>query len=267
MFARGDLFRCASGRRRIGYTMLPVNGFPEEWVRQANEMNEVWVPSIFNAQGFQRCGLTRPLQVVPLGMDLDHFHPGIEPAKLPYGFAFLSVFEWTERDAPEVLLSTFNDVVKRSEDVVLICKVTSLDPAIDVRAEIAKLGLKDAGGRIFLMLNYQLPHYQMAALYRAADCVVSPSRGNGWDLPAMEAMACGVPVVASRRDGSAEAVQNGRLGLVADPDDRDDLKRAILAALDRPVGVVPEGLGDFAYPAFTARVHDAMRRIVGDRAA
>ena len=197
VFARGDLFRCASGRRRIGYTMLPVNGFPEEWVRQANEMNEVWVPSIFNAQGFQRCGLTRPLQVVPLGMDLDHFHPGIEPAKLPYGFAFLSVFEWTERDAPEVLLSTFNNVVKRSEDVVLICKVTSLDPAIDVRAEIAKLGLKDAGGRIFLMLNYQLPHYQMAALYRAADCVVSPSRGNGLDLPAMEAMACGVPLIGT----------------------------------------------------------------------
>ena len=40
--------------------MLEVDGFPREWVEQANEMDEIWVPSEFNRQGFLRSGLKRP---------------------------------------------------------------------------------------------------------------------------------------------------------------------------------------------------------------
>src|SRR5579859_6258060 len=40
-----------------------------------------------------------------------------------------------------------------------------------------------------------LPLHQMAGLYTAADCLVQPYRGEGFCLPAVEAMACGIPVV------------------------------------------------------------------------
>jgi phosphatidyl-myo-inositol dimannoside synthase len=71
----------------------------------------------------------------------------------------------------------------------------------------------------------------------------------------IEAMACGVPSIASNRDASAEAVADGRFGIVVDPLDVGALAHAIEDALSRP-NAVPDGLEIFDQPAFERRVHD-----------
>ena len=65
---------------------------------------------------------------------------------------------------------------------------------------------------------------------------VMPGRGEGFGIVYLEAMACGVPVVASSADASREAVRDGQLGVVVDPDDPEDLKRGIYRALDADRG-------------------------------
>jgi glycosyltransferase involved in cell wall biosynthesis len=91
--------------------------------------------------------------------------------------------------------------------------------------------------------------------YRLADAFVMPGRQEGFGFVFLEAMASGVPVVASSLDGSREAVLYGELGELADPDDRQALKAAICRALHRP-RQVPEGLEFFAYENFRKRLHD-----------
>jgi phosphatidyl-myo-inositol dimannoside synthase len=71
----------------------------------------------------------------------------------------------------------------------------------------------------------------------------------------LEAMACGIPVVASKVDGSREAVRHGALGIMVDPNDREDIRAGIVEALDRVKGVVPEGLEHFSYNKFEQRLH------------
>ena len=51
VYGQGDAFSSNRGRYKIGFTMLEVDGFPKDWVRQANRMDEVWVASDFNRQG------------------------------------------------------------------------------------------------------------------------------------------------------------------------------------------------------------------------
>jgi GT2 family glycosyltransferase len=198
VYGQGDVFSDNLGRYKVGFTMLEVDGFPKEWVAQANRMDEVWVPSEFNRRAFLDCGLRRPIHVMPLGVDVSYFHPGIAAYPNPAGeFVFLALFEWGERKEPGLLLRAFNDEFSAREPVRLVCKVINRDPGLSVKEEIRQLGLRDGGGKISYLFNFEFPHYQLGALYRSADAFVSVSRGEGWNMPLMEAMACGLPAIAT----------------------------------------------------------------------
>jgi glycosyltransferase involved in cell wall biosynthesis len=96
--------------------------------------------------------------------------------------------------------------------------------------------------------------------YRLADAYVMPSRGEGFGFVFLEAMASGLPVVGSKIDGGREALLEGRLGRLVDPDDAADLDRAILEALASPKQV-PPGLEHFDFDRFARRWHRLLDRV------
>lgn len=71
-------------------------------------------------------------------------------------------------------------------------------------------------------------------LLAAADLFVLPSRSEGFSNAIIEAMAAGLPVVATNVGGNAEAVQHGTTGLIVPPQDPEAMAAAILALLDNP---------------------------------
>ncbi|HEX3557493.1 MAG TPA: glycosyltransferase family 4 protein [Thermoanaerobaculia bacterium] len=75
----------------------------------------------------------------------------------------------------------------------------------------------------------------LAELYRRCAALVLPSRGEGFGLVYLEAMRAARPVLAARSSAAEEIVAPGETGLLVDPDDREDLARA-LARLLRDAG-------------------------------
>ena len=76
------------------------------------------------------------------------------------------------------------------------------------------------------------PHHTLSTYYRAADVVVVPSRSESFGLVALEAAACGIPVVASAVGGLLSLVDHERTGLLVDQRTPD----AFATALDRIIG-------------------------------
>ncbi|WP_320967825.1 glycosyltransferase [Hungatella hathewayi] len=197
VYGQGDVFQKNTGKYKIGFTMLETTGIPKEWVRQANTMNEVWVPSSFNVRTFKDSGVKVPIYTIPLGIDPDFFNPNIKSYKKHDRYTFLSIFEWGERKAPELMLNAFSKAFSKKDNVLLICKVFNNDGSISVEKEIEKLDLPPNGPEIIFLYNHRIADYQMATLYRSADCFVLPTRGEGWGMPILEAMACGLPTIAT----------------------------------------------------------------------
>ncbi len=73
------------------------------------------------------------------------------------------------------------------------------------------------------------PHEELPRLYRGASVFVYPSRFEGFGMPIVEAMACGVPVVASSHPSLDEAA--GDAAVRADPESPEDIARGIECAL------------------------------------
>ena len=109
-----------------------------------------------------------------------------------------------------------------------------------------------------------VPEEKKAAYYRLADAYVMPSRQEGFGFVHLEAMACGVPAVASKADGAREAVRDGAIGALVDPEDSTDIARQTLAAFARPRGI-PEGLAHFAFPRFAAEISRVLDRTMDTR--
>ena len=95
---------------------------------------------------------------------------------------------------------------------------------------------------------------EKALHYQLADAYVMPSRGEGFGIVYLEAMACGIPTVGSTQDGSKEALRDGALGILVDPKDPGSIKKGVLEAIGRPISV-PDGLDYFSFENFEKRLH------------
>src|SRR5262249_30225313 len=139
----------------------------------------------------------RNLTTGPRSHGEDHWKKGTSGARGEGRFAFLFTGGTIHRKGIDILLEAYLRAFSASDDVLLVIKDTGTRSAYtgqNQREAILALAGDRTRPRI-VYLDADLPAHELAGVYRAADCLVQPYRGEGFCLPALEAMACGLPVV------------------------------------------------------------------------
>jgi glycosyltransferase involved in cell wall biosynthesis len=171
---------------------------PKAWIPMLRQVDEVWAYSRYVRDCYLEAGVPRDkTHVVPLGIAPEVFRPGLEPLPLQAGpeIRLLFVGGTIHRKGIDVLLAAFARAFRPGDGVGLVIKemgAKSFYRGQTAEAEIAALRER---GYAVEYIDRMLSETEMAALYCACDALVQPFRGEGFGLPIVEAMACGLPVI------------------------------------------------------------------------
>jgi glycosyltransferase involved in cell wall biosynthesis/tetratricopeptide (TPR) repeat protein len=186
---------------------------PQVWVAQAKNVDEFWVPSEYVRRVYVESGVpAEKVTVVPNGIDPERFRAKVPPMKLATEkkFKFLFVGGTIFRKGPDLLLKAFLDNFTAADDVCLVIKdfggkTVYAGQTFESQINAAK---SQPNAPEILYLNEELPPESLPGLYSACDTFVLPYRGEGFGLPVLEAMACGLPVIVTAGGATDDFVRD-----------------------------------------------------------
>ncbi len=201
--------------RYIVYTMFETDRIPLAWVETLGRFDEIWVPSQFNHRTFSNSGLdSKKIRTIPLSIDTRKYDPrGQHPlwTSDPDQFRFLSVFEWTPRKGWDVLVRAYCEEFAPDEPVSLTLRTyrgigSNLARKTSIKEELVafietRLGKTLSAIPTLEIDESNLSNQAMPRLYQGYDAFVLTSRGEGWGMPYMEAMAMELPTAAPNWGG------------------------------------------------------------------
>lgn len=175
------------------------------------------------AEDFYRLGV-RKVQIVPNGVDFNIFSN--KQGKYSGKHTILTVGRLEKVKGHSYLINAFEEIKKKIPNAHLVI-IGDGSERNNLEKQANDLGIKNSVTFVGEILNNDLPDY-----YKEADVFVMPSFYEGFGITAIEAMACGVPVVASRVGGLLEIIENGETGILVKPKDSKEIIDAISLLLE-----------------------------------
>jgi glycosyltransferase involved in cell wall biosynthesis len=179
---------------------------------------------IANSEGLKRLALkffnAVPIQVIPNGIDLEYFKPNMHNGKIPQ------------------LLFTGRVVYQKGLDLL----IQALSEIKEIDWELSIIGDGSFKNQLHQLVEQQgmtsrvcfhgwCKQEALLPILAQADVFINPSRHEGMPNAVLEAMASGLPIIATRIAGNEDLVVNGQNGYLVESENASELKKAIQALL------------------------------------
>ena len=202
------------GVYRIAYWAWELDTIPEEWVKLAEAVDEIWAPTQFVVDAM-RTRMTRPVHEMLPGVLMGEAEEvpragfGIAPDRYVFLFMFDMLSEF-ERKNPLAVVQAFRAAFTRDEAATLIVKVSrgSADAAAMERLHAA------AHDHNVIIIDESVSRAAAFGYLQMCDCFVSLHRSEGFGLGMAEAMLLGKPVIATGYSGNLAFMHAGNSLLV-----------------------------------------------------
>ncbi len=165
------------------------------------------------------------IQIINPGIDSSIFFPKTDK-ELNSRIRLVCTGHLIKRKGVDLLIKALAEVVKVNDDVVLDVYGEGSEKE-NLRKMVENLGLLD-----HVFFKGLVPFKSMPECYQNADMFVSMSRWESWGQMYLEAMACGLPVIASKNTGSESIIKDGEFGYLVEQEDFKDLSLKILALIN-----------------------------------
>ena len=170
-------------------------------------------------------GVTKNIEVVPLGIPEPSFQDMMPRENvLPWrsGVCFISTGRLVKRKGYDILLMALSEALRSAKDLRLVI-IGSGPEETSLKDLAAKLGIKDS-----VFFTGEITDDEKFKSLSAADCFVLSSLHEGFGLAVLEAMACGLAVIAANEGGQRDILKDGRNCVFVRPGDVAALRDAIL---------------------------------------
>ena len=191
---------------KIAYNVWETTKQPENFFNKLKEFDELWVPSKWQrdvtiAQGYD----PDKIKVVPEGVDTSVFYPETTTHELTSDgrFKFFLAGRWDYRKSTKEIIETFLKTFDKDEPVDLIVSIDnpfSGDGLETTENRLKYYGLDDERVKVIHFPSRE----DYVKILKSCHVFLSCARSEGWNLPLIEAMACGIPSIYSNCSGQLE---------------------------------------------------------------
>ena len=188
---------------KIAYNVWESTLYPEDFFNRLFYFDEVWVPSKWQfdclvAQGYP----AEKISIVPEGVDIEVFKP-IKKFSQREKTRFVYFGRWDYRKGTTEVLQAFAEEFKDEDDVELIASVENPYPYDGLKSTEERVKVHNIDTKNIKFVNFPSRDEYVNYL-QTAHVFLSCARSEGWNLPLIEAMACGTPAIYSNWGGQLE---------------------------------------------------------------
>jgi glycosyltransferase involved in cell wall biosynthesis len=203
-----------AGPYKIHVTTCETSLIPQELTDSYNRMDEIWVPSTFCRVALLNSGITRPVTVIPYGIDPRRLRTGKRSHNFfpPDHLCFMALGELRDSKGFDLLIRAYYEEFSRRDPVILILKL-KFDTRITGIARWERMERfiepirKATGKKSFppLFLYYEdIPACDYADFLDSCDAYICASRGEGFCMPILESMFLGKTIISTAYGGQMD---------------------------------------------------------------
>lgn len=204
-------------QKNIGYFVGEAVKFHHlSWFEYLNLMDEIWVPNDDLKINLELSHATSPIKTIPYPFDLAKYQnsnqKNLSFRSNDHKFKFYYIGEWNDRKNLESIIRSFHAEFAPHEQVALVLKVKKFGSNPQQLHHDLKNFCNNIKKEMRLYTNLESYHEEIimsedvsseiiSMIHKSCDCFVGPTHGEGWSIPAFDAMCYGRTPICSNEGG------------------------------------------------------------------
>lgn len=186
-----DSWQTSPFKKNIAILPFETTQIPPSWNGKLKNFDAIFTPCKQNIQMFRDSGIDLPIELIHWGVDKNAYYPVERKTDRVFTFGHMGAL--SARKGTDVLIAAFKEAFPKNEKVRLICKTSH---------PTYQYGTTDPRVRVYM--DKWTHEEMMDQFFKEIDCFVFPTRGEGFGLTPLEAMATGVPAIVTGWSGPME---------------------------------------------------------------